>query len=720
MQPQGKDAASDLEVVEKSLDGALAKLDEAIAKSQRYLLSIQYPEGYWWAELESNVTITAEVVLLHKIWGTDRTRPLHKVEKYLRVQQRDHGGWELFYGDGGELSTTVEAYMALRLLGVPASDPALQKARQFILKQGGISKTRIFTKMHLALIGCYDWRGLPSIPPWIMLFPENFPFTIYEMSSWARGSTVPLLIVFDQKPVYNVDPAINLDELYTEGRENVRFELPRHGDWTDIFVTLDDLFKLAENLKLTPFREEGLKAAEKWVLERQEDTGDWGGIIPAMLNSLLALRSLGYNVADPIVERGLKAVDNFCLQTEDQYWTQPCISPVWDTALVMRSLVDSGLNPDHPALQRGGNWLLEKQILDYGDWAVKNRKGKPGAWAFEFDNRFYPDVDDTAVVVMALHAVRLENEALKQQAIARAVDWIATMQCKPGGWAAFDLDNDQDWLNLIPYGDLKAMIDPNTADVTARVLEMAGKLGGARGQESGVRRQASGAKGWGPESNGQELRFHSALSTQHSATHPPIHPSTPYPSLTTNNHKLTTALTPDAISRALAYLCREQEPEGCWFGRWGVNYIYGTSGVLSALSLIAPQSHRREIERGAAWLIRCQNQDGGWGETCFSYNDPKLKGQGDSTASQTAWALIGLLAAGEATGSYAMEAIERGVRYLIQTQRSDGTWYEDYFTGTGFPCHFYLRYHLYYQHFPLTALGRYRNVAQRMAKSGSD
>jgi squalene-hopene/tetraprenyl-beta-curcumene cyclase len=632
---------------------SLPELEQAIKRSQEYLLSLQYPEGYWWAELESNVTITAEAVLVHKIWGTDRARPLHKVENYLRAQQRPHGGWELFYGDGGELSTTVEAYMALRLLGVPSSDPALQHARQFILERGGITKTRIFTKMHLALIGCYDWRGLPSIPPWIMLLPDNFPFTIYEMSSWARGSTVPLLIVFDRKPVFIVDPVINLDELYAEGRENARLELPRQGDWSDLFLTLDSLFKLTEDLNLVPFREQGLKAAEKWVLERQEDTGDWGGIIPAMLNSLLGLRCLDYSASDPIIERGLKAVDNFCLQTEDQYWTQPCISPVWDTALVMRSLVDSGIQPDHPALQKGGRWLLDKQILDYGDWMVKNRKGKPGAWAFEFDNRFYPDVDDTAVVVMALEAVKLENEPLKQQAIARAVDWIATMQCRPGGWAAFDLDNDQGWLNAVPYGDLKAMIDPNTADVTARVLEMAGRL----------------------EASPNAL-----------------------------------LLSREAIDRALAYLRDEQEPEGCWFGRWGVNYIYGTSGVLAALSLIAPDSHKWEIERGAAWLVGCQNQDGGWGETCFSYNDPVLKGQGDSTASQTAWALIGLLAAGDATGHYELNAIQRGVDYLLKTQSSDGTWNEDYFTGTGFPCHFYLKYHLYQQHFSLTALGRARSL----------
>ncbi|MBD2489689.1 squalene--hopene cyclase [Aulosira sp. FACHB-615] len=621
---------------------------DAIAASQKYLLSMQYPAGYWWAELESNVTITAEVVLLHKIWGTDKTRPLHKIETYLRSQQRQHGGWELFYDDGGELSTSVEAYMALRLLGVPATDPALVRAREFILPRGGISKTRIFTKLHLALIGCYDWRGIPSLPPWIMLLPPAFPVNIYEMSSWARSSTVPLLIVCDSKPVYQFDQAINLDELYAEGVNQVQYELPRQGDWTDLFLTLDQGFKLAESLNLVPFRQEGIKAAEKWILERQEVTGDWGGIIPAMLNSMLALKCLGYSPNDPIVERGLQAIDNFGIETEDNYCVQPCVSPVWDTAWVMRALIDSGYAPDHPAIVKAGEWLLQKQILDYGDWVVKNRQGKPGAWAFEFDNRFYPDVDDTAVVVMALHAAKLPNESLKQAAIARALNWVASMQCRPGGWAAFDLDNDQEWLNAIPYGDLKAMIDPNTADVTARVIEMLGAC-----------------------------------------------------NLSIDSHNL---------ERALSYLLAEQETEGCWFGRWGVNYIYGTSGVLSALALINPQKYQRQIEKGATWLIGCQNSDGGWGETCRTYNDPSLKGQGRSTASQTAWALIGLIAAGEATGKFAMEIIERGIDYLVKTQKSDGTWFEADFTGTGFPCHFYLKYHLYQQYFPLIALGRYQNI----------
>ncbi len=646
-----------------------SQLDGAIAASQDYLLSTQNADGYWWAELESNVTMTAEVVLLHKIWGTDKTRPMHKAEKFLRSQQRDHGGWELFYGDGGELSVTVETYMALKLLGVAIDDPAMAKARAFILARGGVAKARVFTKFHLALIGCYPWSGLPSIPPGLMLLPSlkleipnpfgseplfsTSTFSIYELSSWARGSTVPLMIVFDRKPVFLVDRSITLDELYVDGITNTNFDLPRKSDWTDLFVDLDKVFKVAEEWNLMPFRDEGLRAAEQWILERQEASGDWGGIIPAMLNSMLALRCLDYDADDPIVERGLNAIDRFSNQTEDTFSIQPCVSPVWDTALVMRSLVDSGLAPNHPALVRGGDWLLEKQILDYGDWAVKNQHGKPGAWAFEFENRFYPDVDDSAVVVMALAAVKLPNENLKQQAIVRALDWIATMQCKPGGWAAFDLDNDQDWINAHPYGDLKAMIDPNTADVTARVLEMLGRL---------------------------------------ADTH----------------------LDAERLDRALSYLTQEQESDGSWFGRWGVNYLYGTSGVLAALSLIAPVTHLSSINRGATWLMKCQNSDGGWGETCASYADPSLKGKGESTASQTAWALIGLLAAGDATSRFAWDAIDHGITYLLTTQRQDGTWNEDYFTGTGFPGHFYLKYHLYQQHFPLTALGRYRDSQNRL------
>ncbi|MGA7952923.1 MAG: squalene--hopene cyclase [Gloeobacterales cyanobacterium] len=633
----------------------LAVLERAITAAQNYLLALQHPDGYWWPHLESNVTITAEIILLHKIWGTDSHRPLAKAERYLRSHQRDHGGWELFYGDNGDLSTSVEAYMALRLLGVPANDPALLKAKDFILARGGISKTRIFTKLHLALMGCYAWRGLPSLPAWVILLKHPFPITIYELSSWARGSTVPLLIVFDQKPVYSIEPDVTLEELYAEGIHNVRWELPKAGDWSDLFVWLDDAFKLAESLNVTPFREEGIREAEKWILERQEATGDWGGIIPAMLNSLLALRCLGYDVNDPIVRRGLQAVDNFSVETEDTYWIQACVSPVWDTALSVRALTESGLAPNHPTLVRAGKWLLDKQILDYGDWMVKNPQGKPGGWAFEFDNRFYPDVDDTAVVAIALQDVHLPDETLKKEAIARAARWIATMQCKTGGWAAFDINNDQEWLNAIPYGDLKAMIDPSTADITGRVLEMHGRLS----------------------------------RDKHLAT------------------RYASDLTPQRLERGLTYLLQEQEADGSWFGRWGVNYIYGTSEALTALALIAPERFRVNIERGIAWLVNCQNPDGGWGETCRSYDDPSLKGQGPSTASQTAWALLGLIDTTFCADAVAERSIQKGIQYLLSTQTDEGTWEEAEFTGTGFPCHFYIRYHLYRHHFPLMALGRY-------------
>jgi squalene-hopene/tetraprenyl-beta-curcumene cyclase len=454
-------------------------------------------------------------------------------------------------------------------------------------------------------------------------------------------------VVFDQKPVFPIDPAISLDELYVPGTRT-QTDLPSANDWTDIFLQIDSLFKLGEDLNLVPFREEGIKAAEQWVLERQEVTGDWAGIIPAMLNSMLCLKTLRYDVDDPIVERGFQALDRFVLETDTAWHIQPCISPVWDTAWVVRACVESGMAADDPALVKAGQWLLDKQILDYGDWNVKNVGGKPGGWAFEFDNRFYPDVDDTAVVVMALNQLHMPQEPLKRQAMKRAVDWCATMQCEPGGWGAFDVDNDQEWLNWLPYGDLKAMIDPNTEDVTARVLEMLGEIDLGMGR-------------W-------------------------------------------------RVDRALRYLAQTQAADGSWFGRWGVNYIYGTSGVLSALALIAPKTQRRSIERGAAWLVQVQNTDGGWGETCFSYNDPKYKGQGDSTASQTAWSLIGLLAAGQAMGQYEWQSLDRGVQYLVSSQLPDGRWDEDYFTGTGFPCHFYLKYHYYQHYFSLLALGRYHQA----------
>ena len=628
-----------------------APLDDALARATDALFALQTPAGYWWAELQSNVTITAEVILLHHVWGRFERVPRAAAERYFRDQQCAHGGWELAYGDGGELSATVEAYMALRMLGVAADDPALVRARAFILARGGITKTRIFTKMHLALIGAYQWAGLPALPPLLMMLPERGPFSIYELSSWARGSTVPLIVLFDKKPVYG--PTLDLRELYGEG-DDARFALPAPKDAFETFFTgVDAVLKLGERCGIVPFRRAGLARAEKWTVQRQETTGDWGGIIPAMLNAMLALRALDYDPADPVVVRGWQALAGFTISDGEAYRVQPCISPVWDTGLAVRALVDAGVSPDDERLIRAASWLLDKQIVSlYGDWAVKNRSGKPGGWAFEFDNAWYPDVDDTAVVAMALGAVEHPDAARVRGAIARAADWVATMQCKTGGWGAFDVDNDQGWLNRIPYGDLKAMIDPSTADVSARVLEMVARCG----------------------LDGFDARRR---------------------------------------ARGMAYLLDEQEPDGAWWGRWGVNYVYGTSGALAALGLAASEAGvAPALVRGAVWLKSVQNGDGGWGETTETYKNPSLRGQGPSTASQTAWALIGLLAVVEALPAIAeafVPALERGVDFLLRTQRADGNWDEPEFTGTGFPVHFYLNYHQYRLHFPLSALGRWRN-----------
>ncbi|KAF0248910.1 MAG: squalene-hopene cyclase [bacterium] len=622
-------------------EAGLPAVATTIEKAQKYLLSKQYPEGYWWAELEANVTLTAEYVMLHTILGTAANRPLHKVERYLLKQQCQHGGWELFWGDGGELSTTVEAYFALKLLGVSTDRPEMKAARDFILARGGVTKTRIFTKLHLALFGTYDWKGIPTLPAWIMLLPSWSPFTIYEMASWARSSTVPLLLVCDKKPVWSF-PNGNIDELYVGGRDKADLSLPS-GDTTigKLFVYLDKVLKICEQKGFVPGRAKALETAERWVIEHQETSGDWAGIIPGMLNSLLGLFTIGYSSDNPIIVKGLKSIDDFGIETDEEFHIQPCVSPVWDTALTAIALCDSGLPANHPALVKAGEWLISKLILRSGDWAIKNKTGKPGGWAFEFYNEYYPDVDDTAVVIMALEKMQLPDEQKKREVMDLSTRWVLSMQCKRGGWAAFDIDNDLDLLNQIPYGDLKAMIDPNTADLTGRVLEMLG---------------------------------HTRYKTD-----------------------------PAVINRAINFLKKEQELEGCWFGRWGVNYIYGTSIVVNGLVAMGIDNREAYVMRATQWLNSVQNEDGGWGETCNSYVDRKLMGQGTSTPSQTAWSLLGLIAGGEGRS----ECARRGIEYLVSKQNPDGSWPEEEFTGTGFPGHFYINYHFYRNHFPLTALGRY-------------
>ncbi len=646
------------------------RLANAISRAQDYLLAQQNLEGFWWAELEANVTLTAEYIMLHRILihanpqnafsnGRNREAQIQQMARYLLRQQCSHGGWELFYGDGGEISTTIEAYFALKLAGYSETELPMQQARRFILERGGLTTARVFTKLHLALFGAYPWSGIPILPPWFMFLPAWFPFNVYSMASWARSSTVPLLVVIDKRPVY--DLGIYAEELFVEGGQAKADTGLKNNDGTTVgslFLAADQTLKLLDQLGIVPFRQAGIEAAERWVIERQDTSGDWAGIVPAMLNSILMFHALGYSAEHPYIKRGLDALDRFCIEEGamsdselPQYLRlQPCISPTWDTALGLTALLDSGVSPSDPRIKAAGEWLLTKQIFRYGDWAVYNRKGKPAGWAFEFYNDFYPDVDDTAAVIMALLALKIDDEGYKLEACRAATEWVMSMQCKAGGWAAFDIDNTNDLWNQMPYGDLKAMIDPPTADLTGRVLELLGH--------------------W-------QAKHHEKLYRD------------------------------EEVQRAINFLLSLQEKDGSWWGRWGVNYVYGTYLALVGLRSIAPftgfDMNCDQVKQAAAWLRSVQNADGGWGETCESYKKPELRGKGPSTPSQTAWALMGLMAAGD----YESDSVKQGIEYLLSKQNADGSWPEAEFTGTGFPGHFYINYHQYRNQFPLTALGRY-------------
>jgi len=649
------------------------RLSEAIVRAQNYLLEQQNHEGYWWAELEANVSLTAEYVMLHRILihsdgsskfnnGKDREWQIRQMAAYILQEQRSHGGWELYYGDGGELSTSIEAYFALLLAGFSAGDPPMRKARQFILEHGGLGQARVFTKLHLALFGAYPWEGVPTLPPWFMLLPRWVPFNIYTMASWARSSTVPLLVVIDRKPVYHL--GFQVDELYVEGRgvkEQIKMRNNERTITGALFLFVDRLLKVCDRAGIVPFRQRSREAIERWVIERQDAPGDWAGIVPAMLNSILMFHVLGYSTRHPYIERGLAALDRFCIEADavegsrvpQSLRLQPCISPTWDTALGLTALLDSGVSPTHHQVVAGSKWLLKQQSYRYGDWAIYNRKGKPAGWAFEFYNDFYPDIDDSAAVIMALLDSKLDDDETKLEACRAATRWIMSMQCRYGGWAAFDLDNTMDLWNRMPYGDLKAMIDPPTADLTGRVLEMLGAWQAKLGEQHYHMRDAK---------------------------------------------------------RAVDFLLSLQEADGAWWGRWGVNYIYGTYLALVGLRSIAPylpfDMECAQVKKAAAWLRGIQNVNGGWGETCASYKEPGLRGQGPSTPSQTAWALLGLMASGD----FQSDSVQRGINYLVSKQNTDGSWPEPQFTGTGFPGHFFINYHQYRNHFPLTALGRYQQL----------
>jgi squalene-hopene/tetraprenyl-beta-curcumene cyclase len=620
----------------------IGKVSEALRRTHSYYLSEQHADGYWWYELESNVTITAEYLMLLHFMGLDDKKRDRKIANYILNKQQADGSWPIHWGGNGDLSTTVEAYFALKLAGLPADDLPLLKAKTFILNNGGAESVRVFTRIFLALFGQCDWKAIPSIPVETNLLPVWFPINIYHFSSWARSTLVPLSIILDIKPEKPIPSSLGIRELYKDPYKippvtSQKLELL---SLKRFFVVLDSVLKTMEKLQIRPFRKIAIERTERWLLEHQESTGDWGGIQPAMVNSIFALVARGYAASHDPVKRGLWALERFTIENEEEISLQSCISPVWDTALTALALDCSGIERDHDSILKACRWLVSKQIFQKGDWSVKRPNLEPGGWAFEFDNNWYPDIDDTAVVLMLLYRYS-DKEFIKPENLKKGIEWILGMQGKDGGWGAFDVDNDVRILNELPFSDLEATIDPSTPDITGRVLEILGQSG----------------------------------------------------------YELSTT----AVKRGIDFIKRTQDDGGSWWGRWAVNHIYGTWSVLSGLASIGEDMSSPYIKRAIQWLKTCQNSDGGWGERCESYETGAQKGCGQSTPSQTAWAILGLIAANEGKSAEVLG----GVQYLLNGQLPNGTWEEDEFTGTGFPKYFMIRYHNYRNCFPLLALGRF-------------
>jgi squalene-hopene/tetraprenyl-beta-curcumene cyclase len=629
--------------------GLVQVVDKAIHRAQRYLLRLQHPEGYWLGELEADSTLTSEYIMLRHFLRRVDLDLERKAANYLKAKQLPDGGWDLFPGGASDISATVKAYFAFKLMGYSPDDALMRRARENILAKGGVTKANVFTKIALALFGQYDWQGVPSMPVEIILFPRWFYFNIYEVSYWSRTVMVPLLILMDLKPVCPIPAAAGIDELYVPSRAGADLRFPRSErlfTWKNFFVTLDRLLHGLERWAPRPFRARARQQALAWILTRM-GPGGLGGIYPAMANAVMALHTLGYSEDHPKMAEGLKEIELLGIEEDDRFHLQPCPSPVWDTCLAVNALVESGLPRDHPSLLRAATWLIQEQILRRGDWQVKRPDLPAGGWPFQFRNDFYPDTDDSAVVLMALKKVALPDRADIRQAIEIGLEWFLGMQSRSGGWGSFDVDNTRLLLNNIPFADHGALLDPPTEDLAGRGLEMLGTYG-------------------------------------ETLAHP-------------------------RAARALDFVKRTQDPSGGWYGRWGANYIYGTWSVLRGLQAIGEDLNAPYIRRAVRWLESCQNADGGWGETLQSYADPTLAGKGESIPSQTAWALLGLLAAGEARSP----AVARGIQYLLEAQRSHGPWEDSFWNATGFPRVFFLKYHLYPVYFPLWALGVYHTALQR-------
>jgi squalene-hopene/tetraprenyl-beta-curcumene cyclase len=636
---------------------------DALARARDHALGLQHAEGWWQSGFDTNVTMDAEDLLLREFLGLHDDTVIAAAGRWIRSQQRDDGTWANFYGGPGDLSTTVEAYLALRLAGDEPGAPHMKLACDWIIGAGGVEATRVFTRIWLALSGLWSWDDLPVIPPELIYLPAWFPLNIYDWACWARQTIVALAVVQSFRPSRPLP--FTIDEL----RTGVTRDQVTNDPWARGFAALDKALHRYRPIKSV--RRAALRRCADWIIARQERDGSWGGIQPPWVYSLMALNLLGYEPGHPILARGLAGLDQFTV-TEDtadgpMRRLDACQGPVWGTVLMMIALADAGLPPDHPALVNAGRWVLGEEVRGPGDWQVPRPGLAPGGWAFSFENDVYPDTDDTAEVVLALRRVRPADpadpaelpsrglsESGQQAAIERGMRWLAGMQSKDGGWGAFDADNTRKLVDKLPFCDFGEVIDPPSADVTAHVVE------------------AFAAEG------------------------------------------RTDSLT---VRRGVVWLLRAQEPDGSWFGRWGANYVYGTGAVVPALIAAGVKPSKPAIRRAVAWLENHQNPDGGWGEDLRSYDDPALAGRGESTASQTAWALLALLAAGEHRGA----AAERGIRWLAQTQRADGSWDQPQYTGTGFPGDVYINYHLYRLAFPITALGRYVDLTHpEVAHDGDD
>ena len=672
----------------------------SIEKARNWLLERQHEDGYWLGELEGDTILESEYVLLLAWLGRHDDAVVTRCAEYILQQQLPDGGWALYPGGPLEMSGSVKAYWVLKLAGYDPESEPLTRARNAILAAGGAEKVNSFTRYYMALLGVISYQKCPAVPPELMMLPNWFPINIYEMSSWSRTIVVPLSLLWAFQPKTTLEDHQSIRELFVTSPEEMPLAMPPSEQldslkrrswfpWTSFFQGVDRVWKGLEWLGIKPFRKRSVELAHQWMMARFEKSDGLGAIFPPIIWSVIALRCLGYEEDAPEVMAALEELEKLSIHEGNTTRLEPCKSPVWDTSISLNALRLSGVPASHPQLRKAVNWLLSKEVRQPGDWSIAHPDVQPGGWYFEFNNEFYPDVDDTIMVTMALfrclpggpnvdwstkllagdHAqanskadaelsvmlngtaenvdevVKILDEAEPiLAAMRRAVDWIHAMQCRNGGWAAFDADNDREILTRVPFADHNAMIDPPTADITARVLEMIGVLGQAD----------------------------------------------------------------QCYQSALDFVWSEQEPDDCWYGRWGVNYLYGTWQVLVGLTEFGVPPNDERLQRAVAWLKSVQQEDGGWGETPRSYDQPELRGTGPTTASQTAWAIMGLIAGGAGDS----ESVTRGIEYLLRSQRDDGTWDEPWFTGTGFPRVFYLRYHLYRHYFPLMALGKYATVVE--------